>query len=239
MASKRLQDSNRDNAGDFIGESAVTQSCEPCMKTNVSKTDTVFCKDCDEYLCDMCTNPHTVYKPVETSPISLSSQPRSITLELLVSVDLQKTADDKEEGFLTGLVFLPNGRLVAVDNMNMKCIILNERLQRLGSPYTFKANPLCVVCVSHDALCVTFKGAVFLLSLSTDNTIRQTRVIITSSNFYSISRMSPSQMVVSTWDDPRPARIISLDGVESDFDHVTFPVKKYKIEESMCTFVQS
>ena len=63
MASKRLVDSNRDNAGDFIGESAVTQSCEPCMKTNISKTATVFCKDCDEFLCDTCKNPHTVYKP--------------------------------------------------------------------------------------------------------------------------------------------------------------------------------
>ncbi|KAH3803821.1 hypothetical protein DPMN_132089 [Dreissena polymorpha] len=62
MASRRLQDSNRNNAGDFIGESAVTQSCEPCMKTNVSKTATVFCIDCDEYLCDACKNPLTVYK---------------------------------------------------------------------------------------------------------------------------------------------------------------------------------
>ncbi|KAH3803801.1 hypothetical protein DPMN_132069 [Dreissena polymorpha] len=28
-------------------------------------------------------------------------------------------------------------------------------------------------------------------------------------------------------------------GVESDFEHVTFPDKKYKINESMCTYVQS
>ncbi|KAH3803642.1 hypothetical protein DPMN_131908 [Dreissena polymorpha] len=61
MASRRLQDSNIDNAGDFIGESAVTQTCAPCLKTNVSKTATVFCKDCDEYLCDACINPHKVY----------------------------------------------------------------------------------------------------------------------------------------------------------------------------------
>ncbi|KAH3809535.1 hypothetical protein DPMN_137908 [Dreissena polymorpha] len=63
MASRRLKDSSRDTAGDFIGECAVTQSCEPCMKTNISKTATVFCKDCDELLCDVCKNPHIVYKP--------------------------------------------------------------------------------------------------------------------------------------------------------------------------------
>ncbi|KAH3804124.1 hypothetical protein DPMN_132406 [Dreissena polymorpha] len=475
MASKRLVDSNRDNAGDFIGESAVTQSCEPCMKTNISKSATVFCKDCDEYLCDTCKNPHTVYKPgqhkivnlqddksapvildmkgmdkchehareivffchdhsklcclscvlihrkcdqlddiakvyrrarpdlqalkqslikmqseadaiiadckqsetglnesiakissevdtmkdriiklfeeakqklireakqfktaevkrienkrdaslkvqkelnnvfsmccvvldsgtpsqqyiyselmkekrktiestmddqrkikflsttvsfpqqvtsllemgsnsiklnyegnktVDTSPISLSSQPRPLILEQLVSVDVPKTGDDKEEPLLAGLDFLPDGRLVAVDNKNMKCIILNERLERLGTPYTFKHSPLGVVCVSHDTLCVTGGvKQVFLLSVSTDNTIRLTREITTSSQFDSICCMSPSNMVVSTYDDPRPARMISVDGVESDFDHfLTFPIKTYKGNASFCTYVQS
>ncbi|XP_052265916.1 uncharacterized protein LOC127868311 isoform X1 [Dreissena polymorpha] len=478
MASKRLVDSNRDNAGDFIGESAVTQSCEPCMKTNISKTATVFCKDCDEYLCDTCKNPHIVYKPgqhnivnvqdntsapviidmkgmekchehareieffcqdhsklcclscvlihrkcdqldeivkvsrqsrpnlqplkqsliklqseaddiiaeckqsetglnesiakissevdtmkdriiklfeeakqklisvakqfktaevkrienkrdasfkvkdelnklysmccvvldrgtpsqqyiyseqmkekrktiestidgqrkikcsstmtvsfpkqltsllemgsnsiklnydgnktVETSPISLSSQSRPLILKLLVSVDVPKTGDDKEEHLLSGLDFLPDGRLVAVDNKNMKCIILNERLQRLGTPYKFKDYPHCVVCVSHDTLCVTggyCDKLVCLLSVSADNTITLTREIKTSSKFDSICCMSPSNMVVSTYDDPRPLRMISVGGVESDFDYsLTFPMKKYKLDESKCTYVQS
>ncbi|KAH3804128.1 hypothetical protein DPMN_132410 [Dreissena polymorpha] len=478
MASKRFVDSNRDNAGDFNGESAVTQSCEPCMKTNISKTATVFCKDCDEYLCDTCKNPHTVYKPgqhnivnsqgsksssvildmkgmdkchehareieffcqdhsklcclscvlihrkcdqldeiakvsrqtrpelqalkhsliklqseaddfladckqsetglnesiakissevdtmkdriiklfeeakqkliseakqfkiadvkrirnkrdaslkvkeelnkvlsmccvvldsgtpsqqyiyselmkekrktiesamddqrkikflstmtvsfpkqvtsllemgsnsiklncvgnktVDTSPISLSSQSKPVTLKLLVSVDLPKTGDDKEKPFLSGLDFLPDGRLVAVDNFNMKCIILNERLQRLGTPYKFKSIPQSVVCVSHDTLCVTGGGGyktVCLLSVSTDNTITLTRKINTTSLFISICCMSPSHMVVSTHYDPRPVRMISVDGVETDFDHIlTFPKKTYQGDESACTYVQS
>ncbi|XP_052265912.1 uncharacterized protein LOC127868310 isoform X2 [Dreissena polymorpha] len=477
MASRIFRGSNKDNAGDFIGESTVTQSCEPCMKTNISKTATVFCKDCDEFLCETCKNPHTVYKPgqhnivnvpenksapvildmkgfdkcqehareivffcqdhsklcclscvlihrkcdqldeiakvstqtrpdlqgikqsliklqseadaiiadceqsetglnesiakissevetmkdriiqqfegakqkliseakqfktaevkrignkrdaslkvkevlnnvlsmccvvldrgtpsqqyiyseqmkekqktiestiddqrkikcsstmtvsfskqvtsllemgsnsiklnyddnktVDTSPMSLSSQPRPITLKLLVSVDLHKTGDDKVEPLLTGLDFLPDGRLVAVDNTKMKCIILNERLQRLGTPYKFKDCPYSVVCVSHDTLCVTggdYK-VVFLLSVSTDNTITLTRQINTTSMFFSICCMSPSHMVVSTCYDPRSARMLSVDGVESDFDHfLTFPMKTYKVDESRCTYVQS
>ncbi|KAH3870487.1 hypothetical protein DPMN_033675 [Dreissena polymorpha] len=479
MASRIFRGSNKDNAGDFIGESTVTQSCEPCMKTNISKTATVFCKDCDEFLCDTCKNPHTVYKPgqhnivnvpenksapvildmkgfdkchehareivffcqdhsklcclscvlihrkcdqldeiakvstqtrpdlqgikqsliklqseadaiiadceqsetglnesiakissevetmkdriiqlfegakqkliseakqfktaevkrignkrdaslkvkevlnnvlsmccvvldrgtpsqqyiyseqmkekqktiestiddqrkikcsstmtvsfskqvtsllemgsnsiklnyadnktVNTSLLSLSPQPMPVTLELLVSVDLPQTGDDKKEPLLTGLDFLPDGRLVAVDNKNMKCIILNERLQRLGTPYKFKNNPGSVVCVSHDTLCVTGGGGgikvVYLLSVSTDNTITLTREINTTSKFDSICCMSPSHMVVSTLDDPRPARMVSVDGVESDFDHfLTFPMKTYKVDESKCTYVQS
>ncbi|KAH3870605.1 hypothetical protein DPMN_033793 [Dreissena polymorpha] len=54
-----------------------------------------------------------------------------LTLELLISVDLHKTGDDEREPHLTGLDFLPDGRLVAVDNSNMKCILPNKRLQRL------------------------------------------------------------------------------------------------------------
>ncbi|KAH3803575.1 uncharacterized protein LOC127834467 [Dreissena polymorpha] len=476
MASRIFRDSNKDNAGDFIGESAVTQSCEPCMKTNMSKTATVFCKDCDEYLCDTCKNPHTVYKPgqhnivnvqdntsapviidmkgmdkcheharkivffcqdhsklcclscvhihrkcdqldeiaqvsrqsrpdlqaikqsfiklrteadaiiaectqsetglnesiakisaevdtmkdriiqlfeeakqkliseaiqfktakvkrignkrdaslkvkeelnnvlsmccvviergtpsqqyiyseqmkekrktiestideqrkitfsstmtvsfpkqvtsllemgsnsiklnydgnktVETSRISLSSQPRPVTLKLLVSVDLPKTGDYEKEPLLSGLDFLHDGRLVAVDNQDWRCIILNERLQRLGTPYKFNNWPYSVVCMPHDTLCVTVGGSkvVYLLSVSTDNTITLTREITTSSQLYSICCMSQCNMVVSAIDDPRPARMLSVDGVESYFEHVTFPVKKYKPGESRCTYIQS
>ncbi|KAH3805276.1 hypothetical protein DPMN_133574 [Dreissena polymorpha] len=62
MATGEKRGFKRVSAGDFIGECSVTQSCVPCLKTNVSKTATVFCKDCDEFLCDACKNPHTVYK---------------------------------------------------------------------------------------------------------------------------------------------------------------------------------
>ncbi|KAH3711282.1 hypothetical protein DPMN_070786 [Dreissena polymorpha] len=185
-----------------------------------------------------CERKHTV----ETHLFSLyndnliSSDPRPITL------DLTKTGDDKEDPLLTGLDFLPDVRLVAVDSWNKKCMILNERLQRLGTPYTFKYHPYGVVCMSHDALCVTFGigKVVGLLSVSTNNTIRLTREISTSSAFYSICCMSPSHMVVSTYDDDtRPSRIISLDGVENDLDHVVFATKTYTLDESTCTYVQS
>ncbi|KAH3870580.1 hypothetical protein DPMN_033768 [Dreissena polymorpha] len=92
---------------------------------------------------------------VYTSLLSLSPQTRPVTLELLVSVYLPKTGDDEKESVLSGMDFLPDGRLVAVDNHNKKCIILNERLQRLGTPYKFTYSPRSVVCVSKYTLCVT------------------------------------------------------------------------------------
>ncbi|KAH3870593.1 hypothetical protein DPMN_033781 [Dreissena polymorpha] len=63
MASRRLQDSNRDNGGNFVGESVVTQSCEPCMKTNVSKTAFFSARIVMNTCAIRAKNPHTVYKP--------------------------------------------------------------------------------------------------------------------------------------------------------------------------------
>ncbi|XP_053392210.1 uncharacterized protein LOC128554898, partial [Mercenaria mercenaria] len=46
----------------------------------------------------------------------------------LETIDNQ-TGDDVGEPLYTGLDFLPDGRLVAVDNKNMKCLIYNEKLE--------------------------------------------------------------------------------------------------------------
>ncbi|KAH3809806.1 hypothetical protein DPMN_138240 [Dreissena polymorpha] len=69
---------------------------------------------------------------------NLCSPIKPVTLKLLVSVDLPKTGDDDKESLLTGLDFMPDGRLEAVDSINNKCIILNERLHRQGTSYKFK-----------------------------------------------------------------------------------------------------
>ncbi|XP_052219281.1 uncharacterized protein LOC127836642 isoform X1 [Dreissena polymorpha] len=176
---------------------------------------------------------------VGTHSTSLSSQPRPLTLELLVSVDLAKTGDVEMEPRISGLDFMPDGRLVVVDNANKKCFLLNERLQKLGSPHKFINKPMGVVCLSQNELAITCGKDVCFLSVSTDNIIRMRRTIHTSSKFSSICCESPSKMIVSTYDDSRPARMLSVDGVESDFDYVELPYETYKVGESACTYVQS
>ncbi|KAH3804153.1 hypothetical protein DPMN_132435 [Dreissena polymorpha] len=46
-------------------------------------------------------------------------------------------------------------------------------------------------------------------------------------------------MVVSTCGEPRHATIISVDGVESEFDLVVFSKTTYKPAQSECTYVKS
>ncbi|XP_052215880.1 uncharacterized protein LOC127834239 [Dreissena polymorpha] len=173
------------------------------------------------------------------SSISSLSQSRPVTLELIVSLNLPKSEDNEDEPLLSGLDFLPDGRLVAVDNNTMKCIILNEGLRRLGTPYTFELFPKDVAVLSNSEIVVTCFKCLLFLSVSSDNVISLTRKIKTSSSFWSICCKTPTQMVVSTFDDIRKVRMISVDGVETDFEQVEFPKKMYKVGDSLSTYVQS
>ncbi|XP_052214387.1 uncharacterized protein LOC127833260 [Dreissena polymorpha] len=144
-------------------------------------------------------------------------------MELLVSVDIKQTGDDWYEPLLSGLDFLPDGRLVAVDPWNCKCLILDDRLQIQGTPYKFKTYPYGVVCLSQCELAVTtYIEKVCLLSVGPDNVISLTRQIRTSTKVFSICCMTTTHMVVSTYDDPRPVRMINQTSVEFDFDRVLF-----------------
>ncbi|XP_052218684.1 uncharacterized protein LOC127836240 isoform X2 [Dreissena polymorpha] len=180
------------------------------------------------------------HKEVYSSSENSTSQSRPVTLTLLLSVKLSKTGDHEKEPFLSGLAFLPYGRLVVVDRKNKTCMILNERLQRQGTPYTFKSHPRCVVCVSPGEIAVTLSNnTICLLYINVDNVISLHKEITTSSNIFSICCKSPTNMVVSTCDETRHATIISVDGVESDLNLVMFPTTTYKADQSKCTYVQS
>ena len=57
-------------------------------------------------------------------------------------MDLVKTAGDQKLPSVTGLDFLSDGRVVAVEHYNRKCIVLSSTLARLVSGYQFQTNPL-------------------------------------------------------------------------------------------------
>ncbi|KAH3731026.1 hypothetical protein DPMN_057031 [Dreissena polymorpha] len=90
MASAGLNVSNRGNASDFIGECIVTRSCEPCMKTNTSKTATLFCKDCQEFLCETCRNPHIAYKSGQHGIIIIQERESSQVVVDMKGMDMCK-----------------------------------------------------------------------------------------------------------------------------------------------------
>jgi tripartite motif-containing protein 56 len=70
---------------------------------------------------------------------------------------LKKTGDDIKIPLYTGIDFLADGRLVAVDNSNKKCLVYNEKLENVGS-YKLSFIPLSVVAVSEEEVAITRCG---------------------------------------------------------------------------------
>jgi len=79
-----------------------------------------------------------------------------IKLQELPTHKFKRTRGDKEWPFITSLDFLTDGRIVAIDHYNGKCLILGPQLQRLGC-FEFDCPPCGVTCIGNDQFAVTLK----------------------------------------------------------------------------------
>ncbi|XP_060597831.1 uncharacterized protein LOC132751646 [Ruditapes philippinarum] len=166
----------------------------------------------------------------------VNSVDKAMILKPISVIDLKKTEDDIYEPLYTGIDFLPDGRLVAVDNKNKKCFVYNEKLEKVGS-YQLSYTPLSVVVVSEEEVAITSEYIEFL-HVSKCNEISSSRTCKVKTKYDSVCLKDDRQFVVGTWDEPRPVRILSLTGEEHDFS-VNFPNKTYPIDSSACTYIKS
>ncbi|XP_060584045.1 E3 ubiquitin-protein ligase TRIM71-like [Ruditapes philippinarum] len=155
------------------------------------------------------------------------------------AIILKKTGDDIDEPLYSGIDFLPDGRLVAVDNTNKKCLVYNEKLEKVGT-YQLSYNPLSVAVVSEEELAISSgsRYKIKFLHVSECNEISSSRTCKVKTKYYSICLKDDGQFVVGTYDDPRPVRIVSLDGKEQDFS-VNFRNKTYPIGTSASIYIKS
>ncbi|KAL4216717.1 Transcription intermediary factor 1-alpha [Mactra antiquata] len=166
------------------------------------------------------------------------SLPSSSKLEFVRSIESKATSDNLKEPMYTGLSFLPDNRLVAVDNQNHKCLIYDVNLNVKNSyklPYEY---PYCVAAVSDDEIVVTSDGKYRLdfLNVSKTNEITVNRTCEMNAKYYSISMMNNDNFVVSTIDHIKPFRIVSMSGHETDINIKTSS-KKYPLGTNYCTFI--
>jgi len=94
-------------------------------------------------------------QPRVTDQASAQATPSPARLTLVKTVELVETEGDEYEPWVTGLAFLADGRVAAVDSNNKTCFILNADLQRLGSAYKLQSNPWDVTCYGESKLAVT------------------------------------------------------------------------------------
>jgi len=84
-----------------------------------------------------------------------STPSRPVRLTPIATLNLVKTDGDKDYPFVTGMCFLKDGRIVAVDSMNKKCFVMDASLVRQGSGFRLKRQPHDVTCMQNDMLAVT------------------------------------------------------------------------------------
>jgi len=89
---------------------------------------------------------------------------RSLVLKQEKMTVLKKEKGDTLYTCVSGLTFLPDGRIAAIDFNNQKCVILDAGLQRSGPPYRFKEQPCDVTCYGNTNLAVTLRYEIFFIN---------------------------------------------------------------------------
>jgi hypothetical protein len=114
----------------------------------------------------------------------------------LNSIDLKQKEEDVQEPMYGGIDFLPDGRLVAVDNYNKKCLVYNEKLEKVGS-YQLSYRPLSVVVLSEDEVAITSDSALKLniLRVNKSNDITSDRTIKVFTKYDSICQKDDKHFV--------------------------------------------
>ncbi|XP_060577127.1 uncharacterized protein LOC132734410 [Ruditapes philippinarum] len=170
---------------------------------------------------------------------SVNAVNKVMTLTQVSSIQLKKTGDDSRETFITGIDFLPDGKLVAVDHYNKKILVYNEELEKVGS-YQLSYTPQSVVTVSEDEVAIT-SGKEYIkdiLRVSKANEISSVRKCKVTTKYDCICLKDDNQFVVGTIDYQIPVEIIPLTGESYNFS-MNFPNKAYPVNASACTYIRS
>ncbi|XP_060580970.1 uncharacterized protein LOC132737657 [Ruditapes philippinarum] len=189
---------------------------------------------------DMSLLPTSSYVPgqltLKLEPLKTLSP---MKLTPVISIDLKQNEDEPNEPLYAGLDLLPDGRLIAVDSNNKKCLVYNEKLEKVGS-YQFSYTPRDLAVVSNEDVVVT-SGECYkidFLKISDNNKISLNRTCQVKTKYCSICLKDEEHFVAGTFDDVRHVRIVSPSGEEDDFN-VNFPYTKYLERASACTYVKS
>jgi hypothetical protein len=171
---------------------------------------------------------------------------QKVKLTLLASIDLKQGDGDVDQPFYTVLDFLPDGRLVSVDNFNRKCLVYDQKLEKLGSVLlpdkSFVAHDVTVMTDENVAISSgsdTYSGSqIYFMKISKSSEITVTRTLKVTMKCQSICMMTNDHFLIGCYNDPQPVRIVSEEGKERALA-INFPSKQYKLNECTCTYIKN
>ncbi|XP_060592130.1 uncharacterized protein LOC132746871 [Ruditapes philippinarum] len=137
----------------------------------------------------------------------------------------------------TGLDYLPDGRLVAVDNKHKTFLVLSDGLVTLGT-YAFEQYPMCIVVISEDEVAVTMGNVrrIIFLHVSQSNKISLRKTLGVKLPCFSICLKDDRHFVVGNFRTLKSACIVSLTGEEKDLK-LKFPRRKFEAGFTFCTYL--
>jgi hypothetical protein len=136
------------------------------------------------------------------------------TLSVLAETDIEKDNDDDSEPFYRGLGFLNDDRIVAVDHNNNKCILMDNKLNKLAEKL-LPVKPLNLAVTDDDCVIITTGAAkkLCICQVNADNTINEKEIISVKYSCDSISITSDNKCVVGTYGiDVGLAHLLTLNG---------------------------
>ncbi|XP_052776887.1 uncharacterized protein LOC128214451 isoform X2 [Mya arenaria] len=173
-----------------------------------------------------------------TKPIKNTVIRKTVSLQRQVTLSVE-TYSDNEDPFISGIDFLEDGRLVALDNANNKCLVLGGNLHILGQPFTFFTKPLDICAYKGNQAAVTSGNYIYFLVVDQFNTTRLIRKVSTSASYFSISRFNRSGFLCSAYRDAKaPIREVDFEGNEIDFKDLSFADIKFEFYQSFSAYAE-
>lgn len=159
---------------------------------------------------------------------------RIVKIQKERSVNLKPTSENEPEPLYTGLDFLLDGRLVAVDNANKKFVVMNEALE-IEQTYIHDTVLLDVVGISIENIFVTNGPELLAFDIQEDNFYSLKNTITTQEVIDSLSEYSDDMFVVGTYASNKPAALMNRKGEIQNFD-LNFPEKEWQLGDSFNAF---
>lgn len=160
---------------------------------------------------------------------------KNLELKILSSAVVKQSPKLTKDPNCSGMDFMPDGRLVVVDNPNELLALMDERLKTLGT-HKLTSHRYDVTSLSDNEVAVTGSHSIELFKIAKNHIMTLTKTLSTQSQYFSISLMNETTFLVSTFQDQRPLRMVTLAGEEKDFD--LLPNKLYSFNKSRSTFIR-
>ncbi|XP_053389644.1 tripartite motif-containing protein 59-like [Mercenaria mercenaria] len=134
------------------------------------------------------------------------------TLKLLAEAKLEQDIEEYEPCY-RGIEFLNDGRIVAVDYSNKKCVLMNEKLESIGE-LKLQYSPLNLAVTEDNCVVITtgLRKILYIYEVNENNTLTEKHVIPVSLKCDSVSNLDLNKCIVGAFDSSEPAHEVNFAG---------------------------